>query len=205
MTEAILLGLLTGMVMSVMLGTVFFALVQNSIDNGFRYGMLISLGVITSDLILISITLFNSNLIPRGGVTENIVRIFGTAFLLVYGINNLHKTKKAIYPSTKRGRIFYFFRTGFLLNILNPGNFLGWAVVATNITQVVMYPIRSIITFYIAAIIAIFGTEMLISFGALQLKRIVTDKILIMLDRSIGVLFIGFAFVLIWPVILSGF
>ncbi len=205
MTEALFLGLFTGMVMSVMLGTVFFALVQNSIDNGFRCGMLISLGVITSDIILISITLFNSTLIPRGGITENIVRVCGTIFLLFYGINNLRKAKKVTYPSTKRGRIFYFMRTGFLLNILNPGNLLGWAVVSVNLSQVAMYTTQMSVIFYIAAISAIFGTELLISLGAVQLKRFVTVKFLRVIDQAVGILFLGFAVVLVWPLIVAVF
>jgi len=205
MTEALFLGIVTGMVMSVMLGTVFSALVQNSIDNGFRSGMLISLGVITSDIILISITLYNSSLIPRGGITETIVRICGMVFLLIYGVNNLRRKERVAYPHTKRGKIFFFWRTGFLLNILNPGNFMGWAVVSTNISQVALYTTRQSIGFYISALSAIFIMEMLISLGAVQLKKYITVKSLLFIDRVIGILFIGFAIVLIWPVLLSLF
>lgn len=201
MTEALFLGLITGMVMSVMLGTVFFALVQNSIDNGFRSGVSISLGVIVSDIILISITLYNSSLIPSGGITENIVRICGATFLLFYGINNLRQTKRITYPTTRRGRIFFFMRLGFLLNILNPGNLLGWFVVAANLSQVALYSTQTSITFYIAALTAIFGTEMLIALGAFQLKRFITSRILHMINRTVGVLFLGFAIFLLWPVL----
>jgi L-lysine exporter family protein LysE/ArgO len=205
MTEALLFGLGTGMVMSVMLGTVFFALVQNSIDNGFRSGMFISLGVVTSDLILISITLFNSALIPSGGITENIVRVCGAAFLIVYGLQNLNKKKKISYPTTRGGRIFYYMRTGFLLNILNPGNFVGWAVVSTNLSQVAGYSTRSSMLFYAAALAAIFGTEMLISLGAVQLKRFITEKMLSRIDRGVGLLFLGFSVVLLWPLFIRLF
>ena len=60
MSEILMYGFLTGMVMSVMLGTVFFALVQNSIDYGFRTGIFIALGVIASDLLLITLSWFNA-------------------------------------------------------------------------------------------------------------------------------------------------
>jgi len=206
MTEALFLGLITGMVMSVMLGTVFFALVQNSIDNGFRSGMLISAGVVISDIILISITLYNSSLIPKGGITETIVRICGAVFLIFYGITNLRKTESVSYPATKRNRrIFFYIRTGFLLNILNPGNFMGWAVVSTNLSQVALYTTRTSTTFYIAALSAIFGMELLISLGAYKLKRFITVKLLLIIDRGVGILFIGFAVVLLWPVVIHLF
>ena len=48
-----------------MLGTVFFCLIQNSIDNGFKSGYFIATGVIVSDLLLIVVSYFNSNLFRR--------------------------------------------------------------------------------------------------------------------------------------------
>ncbi len=115
MIAAFFYGLGTGMIMSIMLGTVFFALIQNSIDNGFKSGMFISLGVILSDVILISITYFNATLIPEGGTTEQIVRVCGAIFLLIYGISNLLNKKKIAYPKTGKGQILYFMGIGFLL------------------------------------------------------------------------------------------
>jgi len=201
MTEAILFGLATGMVMSVMLGTVFFALVQTSIDRGFKSGISISLGVILSDIILITTAYFNSELIPKGSITEDIVRVCGAVFLVVYGIKNLRNKKHISYPVTRAGRIFYFMRSGFLLNLLNPGNFIGWVVVTTNITQVARYDPHECLTFYIAAISAIFGTEILISLGAAQLKRFFSDRLLNGINYAVGVLFLAFSVLLIYPVI----
>ena len=201
MIAAFFYGLGTGMIMSIMLGTVFFALIQNSIDNGFKSGMYISLGVILSDVILISITYFNSTLIPEGGTTEQIVRICGAIFLLIYGISNLLNKKKIAYPKTGKGQILYFMGIGFLLNILNPGNFIGWTVVSTSLSQVAQYSNFDTILYYVGALSAIFGMETLISYGAVQLKRFVTLKFLMMVDRVVGVLFLIFAVVLVWPMV----
>ena len=98
--------------MSVMLGTVFFALVQNSIDYGFRTGIFIALGVIASDLILITFSWFNAELIPPGGTTDLIVRICGALFLLFYGLSNLLKKDKAAYPRTEKKQLLKFISMG---------------------------------------------------------------------------------------------
>ncbi|MEI6409311.1 MAG: LysE family transporter [Bacteroidota bacterium] len=187
--------------MSLMLGTVFFALLQNSIDNGFKSGMFISAGVIFSDIILITIAVFNATLIPPGGTTEMIVRICGGAFLLYYGLNNLLRTKPIEYPVTKSGRILIFFSRGFLLNFLNPGNFIGWLAVSVHITQVAHYSVPQTIAFYAGALSAIFGMEVLISFSASQLKRWITDRLLKTVNRVIGALFVGFSIFILWPVV----
>lgn len=199
MTESILYGLITGMVMSIMLGTVFFALVQNSIDQGFKSGISIALGVIVSDIVLISTAYFNSSLIPQGGITENIVRVCGAVFLLIYGFNNFRQNRHVSYPSTRAGRIFFFMRTGFFLNLLNPGNFIGWVVVTTNITQVARYSPHQCFMFYVAALSAIFGMEILIALGAAQLKKFISDKLLTSINYVVGVVFMLFSVVLIYP------
>lgn len=187
--------------MSIMLGTVFFALVQNSIDQGFKSGISIALGVILSDIILISAAYFNSALIPKGGITETIVRICGAVFLLIYGLNNFRQNRRISYPKTRAGRIFFFMRTGFFLNLLNPGNFIGWVVVTTNITQVARYSPHQCFLFYLFALSAILGMEMLISLGAAQLKRFISDKLLTSINYAVGVLFMIFSVVLIYPIL----
>ena len=124
MPDIIFYGFLTGLLMSVMLGTVFFALVQNSIDHGFRTGIFIATGVISSDILLIALSWFNAELIPEGSTTDLIVRLCGGIFLLLYGLSNLLKKDKARYPKTEKKRMAKFISMGFFLNALNPGNLL---------------------------------------------------------------------------------
>ena len=196
MSEILMYGFLTGMVMSVMLGTVFFALVQNSIDYGFRTGIFIALGVIVSDLLLITLSWFNAELIPPGGTTDLIVRICGALFLLFYGLSNLLKKDKAAYPQTEKKQLLKFSSMGFLLNILNPGNYIGWLAVTTQLKTVAKYEVAQATIYFIGALSAIFLMECLISWSASFLKPYITDRFLQLVNRLIGVLFIAFAIAL---------
>ncbi|MDP4595379.1 MAG: LysE family translocator [Crocinitomicaceae bacterium] len=196
MSEVLMYGFLTGMVMSFMLGTVFFALVQNSIDYGFRTGVFISLGVITSDLILIVLSWFNAELIPQGSTTDLIVRICGAVFLLLYGFSNLLKKEKAAYPKTEKKQLAKFMSMGFLLNILNPGNYIGWLAVTTQLKTVARYEVTEAALYFAGAIGAIFLMECLIAWSASFLKPYITDRFLQLVNRLIGVLFIAFAIAL---------
>src|SRR6478735_4590907 len=99
MIYAFFYGILTGLILSSMLGTVFFCLVQNSIVNGFKSGAFVATGVIISDIILIILGYFSATLFPEGGHTEMIVRICGAIFLLIMGISNLRSHKKILFPS----------------------------------------------------------------------------------------------------------
>lgn len=196
MSEIVMYGFLTGMVMSMMLGTVFFALVQNSIDNGFRTGVFISMGVITSDIILIALSWFNTELIPKGGTTDFVVRICGALFLLLYGLSNILKKEKAAYPKTENKLLLKYLSMGFFLNILNPGNYIGWLAVSTQLKTVAKYESADALFYFTGALSAIFLMECLISWSASFLKPYITERFLLLVNRLIGALFIAFAIAL---------
>lgn len=196
MSEIVMYGFLTGMVMSMMLGTVFFALVQNSIDYGFRTGVFISIGVITSDVILITLSWFNTELIPKGGTTDLVVRICGAVFLLLYGLSNLLKKEKAAYPKTENKQLLKYMSMGFLLNILNPGNYIGWLAITTQLKTVARYEVPKAALYFAGALGAIFLMECLIAWSASFLKPYITEQFLRLVNRLIGILFIAFGIAL---------
>jgi threonine/homoserine/homoserine lactone efflux protein len=196
MLDIILYGLITGMLMSIMLGTVFFALVQNSIDHGFRTGVFIAIGVISSDVLLISLSWFNAELIPEGSTTDLIVRLCGGIFLLLYGLSNLLKKDKASFPKTEQKRVVKFISMGFFLNALNPGNYIGWLAITTQIKTVAQYSLSDSVFYFSAALGAIFLMECLIARGAAFLKPYITERFLALVNKTVGVLFIAFAIAL---------
>ena len=196
MSEIVMYGFLTGMVMSMMLGTVFFALVQNSIDYGFRTGVFISIGVIASDVILITLSWFNTELIPKGGTTDLVVRICGAVFLLLYGLSNLLKKEKAAYPKTENKQLLKYMSMGLLLNILNPGNYIGWLAITTQLKTVARYEVPKAALYFAGALGAIFLMECLIAWSASFLKPYITEQFLRLVNRLIGVLFIAFGIAL---------
>lgn len=196
MLDVILYGFITGMLMSIMLGTVFFALVQNSIDHGFRTGVFIAIGVISSDVLLISLSWFNAELIPEGSTTDLIVRLCGGIFLLLYGLSNLLKKDKASFPKTEQKRVVKFISMGFFLNALNPGNYIGWLAITTQIKTVAQYSLSDSVFYFSAALGAIFVMECLIARGAAFLKPYITERFLALVNKTVGVLFIAFAIAL---------
>jgi threonine/homoserine/homoserine lactone efflux protein len=196
-------GLLTGLILSSMLGTVFFCLVQNSITNGFKSGAWVATGVIISDIILILLSYFGATLFPQGGHTEMIVRICGTIFLLAMGISNLRSHKKILFPKADNKNPFVLASKGFMLNVLNPGNYLSWLAVAATLHNVLHFSNTERLFYYGGALTGIFGMEMLISFAATWFKKFISDKFLRRLDIVLGVVFIIFSLLLLKPLILG--
>jgi L-lysine exporter family protein LysE/ArgO len=196
-------GLLTGLILSSMLGTVFFCLVQNSIINGFKSGAWVATGVIISDIILIVLSYFSATLFPQGGHTEMIVRICGATFLLAMGISNLRSHKKILFPKADNKNPLLLASKGFMLNILNPGNYLSWLAVAATLNNVLHFSNGQRWLFYTGALSGIFGMEMLISFAATWFKKFISDKFLHRLDVILGIVFIIFSLLLLKPLIVG--
>lgn len=199
--EPFFVGIVTGTAMSLMLGTVFFALIQNSVKFGPQSGLYIASGVIASDVVLISLGYFNANLMPSGGVMERWVRVLGGVFLLFYGINNLRKKRRITYREFDRGSPKYLAVSGFLLNVLNPANFIGWLAVVANYRETLGYAPAQMFTALSGALAAIFGMETAIALSASRLKSLFTNALLHKVDLVVGVLFVGFAIWVLTPVI----
>jgi len=203
MAYAFFYGLFTGLVLSLMLGPVFFCLVQNSIVNGFKSGISIAAGVIISDIILIVVSYYSANLFPAGGNTEMMVRIGGAMLLLVMGIGNVSKKKNVLFPEVSSKNPLLLGSKGFMLNILNPANYISWLAVAASITNVLYFSNTDRWIFYVGALGSIFGMELLISYGASWIKKFISAVFLRRLDIVLGIVFIVFSMLLIKPLIVG--
>ncbi len=198
MIYAFLYGFGTGILFSLMLGTVFFSLIQNSIDNGYRSGVLIASGVILADLIFIFFALFGSWFVPPIPHSDFIVSLLGFALLFALGLVSLIKKKpQLVYPKTKTGNIIYFIVNGFLLNSLNPVNFFIWVAIVAKLNQEALTA-NEILVFFGGCLSAIFLTEVGISVGASALKRYFTPKVMLYINRVSGLVFIGFSLKLLY-------
>lgn len=191
MLEALLYGTLTGIALCLTFGTVFFSLVQNSVDNGFRTGVKIALGVFISDIIFVFCAIFGTTFLPDVSNFKQWIAGGGILFLLVLGLNNFINGQPNIaYPKTRFGNLLYYFTTGFLLNALNPINFVTWVTIATYIRSNLHYHMGQIATFFTASVLAVFIVECIIAFYAHKLKRLFTPKVVLLFNRVTGIIFI---------------
>jgi threonine/homoserine/homoserine lactone efflux protein len=74
-------GFVTGIALSLMLGTVFFALIRNSLIYGYKTGVYIALGVIASDVIFISLALLSHGFAVFLKHYEQLISVVGGSIL----------------------------------------------------------------------------------------------------------------------------
>ena len=191
MLESLFYGTLTGIALCLTFGTVFFSLVQNSVDNGYKTGIKIAAGVFACDLIFVFFAIFGTSLLPDIPDFKKWMAGAGVVFLIILGLSNLVKGQpKIAYPKTSLGNLVYYFTTGFLLNGLNPVNFISWVTIASYIRTNLHYNYNQVLLFFGASVIAVFLVECAIAVFAHRLKRIFTPKVVTIFNKVTGIVFI---------------
>ena len=191
MISAIAYGLLTGVLLCSTFGTVFFSLVQTSIDNGFRNALKIVSGVIICDIIFVFFAIYGTSMLPDIPNFEKWLAGGGILFLLGMGIASFfRKQPKLAYPQTKFGSFLYYFSTGFLLNGLNPVNFISWVTLATYVRGTLHYDYAQVLAYFTASLVGILLAESAIAYYAQKFQRHFTPKRIVYFNKLTGVVFI---------------
>jgi L-lysine exporter family protein LysE/ArgO len=184
-------GFGVGILLCLTFGTVFFSLLQNSVDNGYRSGLKIAFGVVVCDALFISTALFGASYLPRVDGLEFWLTVAGVVFLTAIGLANLLRgTPRLAYPKTRFGNFIYYFTTGFLLNGLNPVNFFTWVTLAAFTRNSLHYNLTEQIQFMAASLLGIFGTQSALALSAHKLKRLFTPRVVLIFNRVTGVAFL---------------
>lgn len=199
--DIILKGLVTGFILSIMIGPVFFVLLETSIRKGAKAALWMDFGVLISDLvyILIAYVFYKEVADLSEGNDSSVFRVVGGALFIVYGVYNFFKKVKehkynadSIPTSSTRDYIFLALK-GFLLNIANPLVIFYWFSVmtigsedsgGTNSWGMLIFLSVILLTF--------FGIDILKIFGAKKLRPLVTHKLMVGLNRLIGIVFVVF-------------
>lgn len=190
----ILYGFLVGVALCLTFGTVFFALIQNSVDNGFRSGMKIVLGVIVGDILFVLAALLGTSFIPKVQGFEHFMAVVGVLFLTAMGlVNILRGTPRLAYPQTRFGNYLYYVSTGFFLNALNPVNFVSWVAIVAYIRSHLHYTQAEQYGFMSASLVGVFVTESALAYYANRLKRLFTPRVVTLFNRTTGFVFLAVA------------
>ncbi len=187
-------GLTTGVVLSLMLGTVFFSLIRNSLKYGYHSGVYISLGVIVCDIMFISLGIASHGFAVFLKNYNHSISVVGGVVLALMGVYMIVRAKPKIQEGKefvpKKNPHYYFFASGFLLNVLNPINFFSWLGISTMLTSQYNYDIPDKIIFFTASLVSIFVVEIMIAHSAHKLKKMVTPLVLKRINQVSGSVFL---------------
>lgn len=177
-----------------MLGTVFFALINNSLNSGPFSGVLVALGVLVSDILFVGIVLFGSQHIPALMSYETEVKWLGGGFIVLLGLLQIIRQRRIHYQdilqTVRKKAPLLFISEGFMLNVLNPVNLVLWGGITAYLTNVYQLNLIQKLYFFSGAISSIFISETGISYLAHKLKKFLNPTRIKQLNYLLGMLFI---------------
>ena len=128
MFDAIISGVGLGLLLSILIGPVFFLLIKTSIYDGFKSAMFLELGIGLSDVVCIAGSYFGLVNYLQSPDHKFIISIIGGIVLILFGLYTFnHKTSiqnKVSIP--KRDDYVKLVVKGFVFNISNPSVIFFW-------------------------------------------------------------------------------
>lgn len=205
--ELVFKGIVTGLILSIMLGPAFFLLLETSIRKGIRAALAFDAGVLVSDIVYIIIAyVFIKQVadLSTGGDNALIKLVGGLLFILYGAILFFKKIKETKidskfkkYRNTKDYWILFI--KGLMLNLANPLVIFYWfSVMALGKTgrQDALYGWDMF--FYLSIIlITFFSIDILKIIGAKKLRPFITGAVLRSLNRITGSILFAFGLFLI--------
>ena len=197
--DLILKAILTGFILSIMIGPVFFVLLETSIRKGIRAALAFDIGVLLSDLIYIAIAyIFYAEVANlTSGENSYLFKLIGGLIFIVFGAVTLFKKPKneakEDTESIKQTKDYLMLGLkGFLLNFANPAVIFYWfSVIALGAkkdgTESTMGGYYMLL--YISILLfTFFAMDVLKIVGAKKLRPFITEKVLTGLNRFTGLI-----------------
>jgi len=200
--QTIIKGYLTGLILSLSFGAGFFSLLHASIEQGYKKGLLVALGMVLSDLFFVTLCIFGASFVENQiKELDTEIRIVGFIALIILGISTF--LKKANDPEAghvqPRGNLIYIMK-GVMLNTINPFTILFWLGLAAFVKSS-MPNMLEVVVFFSVTLGAMFFNQFIICYSANKVKHLLSVQKQQLLNHIIGVVFVIVAFVLVWPVV----
>jgi threonine/homoserine/homoserine lactone efflux protein len=203
MIEPIIKGLLLGLILSISIGPVIFAILKQSLTNGHKAGYAFVAGVSASDITLLTICNVFTALFTLVLTHKAIIAMTGAGFLLLMGLYTLIFKKITLESigddkdKTMRKRdLFGVFVSGYLMNTLNPSVFLFWfawtAAIGTTASESNNPLVYKLIVFGTCLLFVLTSDLLKVALaGALRPK--LTEKTLVWINRLSGIIILIFS------------
>ncbi|HIW87838.1 MAG TPA: LysE family transporter [Candidatus Onthomorpha intestinigallinarum] len=191
-------GILFGLTLSLMVGPAFFSIIQTSISKGFKAGSHLALGVSLSDISMVFIAWFGISSLFASDKAQKLIGIIGGIILIVFGIytstkKHISQPKRNIESIGGKLKLKYIAK-GFIFNIANPGIWMFWLIpigLASN------YKKSEQIIFLVSILITVFAMDLVKCAISNELKRFMTDNVITIMNRIVGIILVIFGIYLI--------
>jgi threonine/homoserine/homoserine lactone efflux protein len=203
MIAPILKGLLLGLILSISIGPIIFAILKQSLTNGRNAGFAFVAGVSFSDISLLVICNVFTTLFAIVLSHKSIIAMLGAGFLLLMGLYTLFFKKIQLesggdqpIKEMRTRKLVGVFIAGYLMNTLNPNVFLFWfawtAAIGTNASET-NNPILYKVLVFGTCLLFVLVSDLLKVVLANTLRPKLTEKTMLWVNRVSGIIILIFS------------
>ncbi len=209
MINALLEGMVLGFTLAFLIGPAFFSLLQTSINKGMYTGSLFAIGISLSDVVLIFLTSLGVTQIAGDSTFQLFFGTIGSIVLVSMGVYTYSKKTvthqaKEINIHIKNTHPSIYILKGFILNFANPFVWIFWLTIAVTLNARAEST-NTYIIFFIGTIATVFLTDILKCFIAGKIKTFLSNKMMFLINRGVGILLILFGLILLVRVVLNNY
>ena len=199
--EAVISGILFGLLLSVMIGPVFFSLIQSSVEKGFTAGVIMAVGILLSDAFYVWLTNFSLRGLINHPRFSFYLGFVGGVIMLAFGVYNFFKpiAKKGI-KQVRIGKslVINQFLKGVFLNGINPFVLLFWVGMVSFVSIDRGYGQEHKFIFFITLLSTVFIVDIGKSYLAHKLRSLITSRLILILNKVVGLALFIFGLRLLW-------
>ena len=207
MTASILKGLGLGFFLALSVGPVIFTIIKQSINNGIKGGLSFAAGVWLSDILLVFLSNFFSEMVSYLLKYKTAIAVVGSLFLLIMGVYYIFFKKvqlsedSDILKKFSKSDFTKIAFSGFLINTLNPGVIIFWLINATAFAATNTLTER-IIIFSVCLIVNIIA-DLIKIMTAEKIRERLTPRHIVLINKISGSILVLFGVVLLLNVFFS--
>ena len=199
-------GVLLGLLVAISLGPAFFAIIQTSINKGFKYGVFMAMGISLSDISLVTISYLIGATLFDDPQNKVYIGLIGGIILIIFGSVSWAKKPEILkrrhvnYQAPSDKPLFVYTIRGFFMNVANPFLFFFWfgalGFVGKNAVEGEM--LESTIAFFAGTFSIVFATDLLKSYIGDKIKGFLRPRKELLLNKIVGIALVIFGVVLIF-------
>ncbi len=200
MITIILQGIAMGFILSLMVGPVFFQLLQICIENNSRTGFIYVAGAWLSDFLCILLVIFAWSKLSEIEARFHYISGWITSFMLVvFGVISFFKKVKIEErePLSSVAKNSFHFATGFIINTLNPLVTIYWLAIASNMEAMNIKTTSQVLLFFASIWLTLIATDFIKIAFAKKLKQLLNVEKLQLLNQVLGISLVGCG-VILW-------
>ena len=176
-------GVLFGLLLSFLVGPVFFVLIETSLNKGIKHAIFLDLGVLLSDILYLIASFYVAKEINEWLNENSFIKYIAGGIFVIIGVFSIlkkrpHNKEGAIYntedkqiPYLKKRTFVGLIAKGIGLNAINPGVLIYWIAACTYATEKLQVSNNLLIYYFGATLGTMFCMDLFKIYFARKLKR----------------------------------